>query len=183
MLHTDDNINLDSDLDLSSLTSTMDLSFNVTLPYSQKSNNASDVSSDGKELKWNLSSTSEQNIEFEFELYNMTTIYMAAGIAVLLIIIVVVAILSKKKKRNPSDVLPQAPVNTPPVSPSVNGPQSVAPTESLPETLVVDTPPASPNVSEPQSVAPTGVLTPVDTPPVSPNVSEPQSVVQNNNKI
>ena len=58
-----------SDMDFSSMMSNMDLSFNVTLPYSAKSNNASTVNNDGKKLSWNLSSNQVEFIEFEFELY------------------------------------------------------------------------------------------------------------------
>jgi hypothetical protein len=86
-----------SDDDYSSMISSMDLSFNVTLPYPAKTNNASTATNDNKNLSWNLSSTETETIEFEFELYNMTTIYIGAGVIVLLIIIIIISIASKNK--------------------------------------------------------------------------------------
>ena len=65
------------------------LSFNVTLPYSAKSNNASTVNNDGKKLSWNLSSNQVEFIEFEFELYNMTVIYTGVGAIVLILVIII----------------------------------------------------------------------------------------------
>ena len=90
-----------SDMDLSSLTSNLDLSFNVNLPYSAKSNNATNTSDNNKKLSWNLSSTEISTIEFTFELYNMTNIYIGIGLLVILIAAIVVLIVSKKK--NSSD--------------------------------------------------------------------------------
>ena len=93
-----DSINMD-DLDLSSMTSNLDLSFNVKLPYSSISSNATTKNNDGKELTWNLSSSQEEMIEFEFELYNMTNIYIGAGIILVLLIIIIISILNKKKNK------------------------------------------------------------------------------------
>ena len=93
-----DSINMD-DLDLSSMTSNLDLSFNVKLPYSSISSNATTKNNDGKELTWNLSSNQEEMIEFEFELYNMTNIYIGAGILLVLIVIIIISILNKKKNK------------------------------------------------------------------------------------
>lgn len=93
-----DSINMD-DLDLSSMTSNLDLSFNVKLPYSSISSNATTKNNDGKELTWNLSSNQEEMIEFEFELYNMTNIYIGAGIILVLLIIIIISILNKKKNK------------------------------------------------------------------------------------
>ncbi len=96
------NGNIDfSDMDLSSLTSNLDLSFNVNLPYSAKSNNATNTSDNNKKLSWNLSSTEISTIEFTFELYNMTNVYIGIGLLVILITAIVVLIVSKKK--NSSD--------------------------------------------------------------------------------
>lgn len=81
----------------------MDLSFNVTLPYPALSNNATTATNDNKTLKWELSSSETTSIEFEFELYNMTTIYImiAAGLIVI-VAVVVLAIVLIKKKKNPN---------------------------------------------------------------------------------
>ena len=86
-----------SDMDLSSLTSNLDLSFNINLPYSAKSNNATTTSDNNKKLSWNLSSTEISTIEFTFELYNMTNVYIGIGLLIILIAAIVVLIVSKKK--------------------------------------------------------------------------------------
>lgn len=95
----------DTDFDfdnLSSGMSSMDLSFNVTLPYAAISNNATTVSDDGKTLKWELTTDDASSIEFEFELYNMTNIYVGVGLLVALVVIVIV-IMSKGKGKKTLD--------------------------------------------------------------------------------
>jgi hypothetical protein len=95
---TDDESTTDSNVDYSN----MDLSFNVTLPYSAISSNATTTNNDNKTLSWNLSSSGEDTIEFEFELYNMTNIYIVIGlIALLIIVIILIITISKRKKKNP----------------------------------------------------------------------------------
>lgn len=105
----EDDSSSDSDFDFSSassnmfyssMMSNMDLSFNVTLPYSAKSNNATTTNNDNKKLSWNLSSNQAETIEFEFELYNMTNIYIGIGAIVVVIIIVAFIFVSKRKKNS-----------------------------------------------------------------------------------
>ncbi len=88
----------DSDFDLSGLSSAMDLKFNVTLPYSALSNNATSVKDENKTLSWDLISDGENTIEFKFELYNMTNIYIVLGAGLLVLIIIVIAIINRKRK-------------------------------------------------------------------------------------
>ena len=80
--------------DYSALLSSMDLSFNVTLPFPAKSSNATKKSENGKELKWNLTSTGVDSIQFEFELYNIGVIF-GVVLAIVLLVAVVVFILKK----------------------------------------------------------------------------------------
>lgn len=110
-----------SNLDFSSMMASMDLSFNVTLPYAAKSNNATNVNNDGKSLSWTLSNQDASEITFEFELYNMMPIYIIFGIVVLAIIVVIVLIILNKKKNNKNtfsqvdtniDAIEQQPMNT-----------------------------------------------------------------------
>ena len=84
----------------SSMMANMDLSFNVTLPYSAKSNNATTTNNDNKKLSWNLSSNQAETIDFEFELYNMTNIYIGIGVIVVVIISVAFIFVSKRKKNS-----------------------------------------------------------------------------------
>lgn len=111
-IDTDVNVDEDFSFDMntddmpdfsSTLSSSMDLSFNVKLPYSAVSNNATSTSDNNKSLSWNLTSDSINSIEFEFELYNFTNILILAGGSLLFLILIVVIILSisrKKKNRN-----------------------------------------------------------------------------------
>ena len=55
------------------LTSSFDLKFIVTLPYASINNNATEVSADGKELTWNLTTEGAEYIKFQFELDNTNT--------------------------------------------------------------------------------------------------------------
>lgn len=82
---------------ISSLTSNLDLSYNVKLPYSATSNNATNASDDKKTLSWTLSTNKASYIEFEFPIYNLTNIYILAGIV---LIIIVGIVLSLIKRRN-----------------------------------------------------------------------------------
>ena len=82
----------------------MDLSFNVKLPYSATKNNATSTKDDNKELKWNLSSTGTDSIQFEFELYNVINIVIICALGGLLVIgaivVVIVVVTGKGKKTN-----------------------------------------------------------------------------------
>jgi len=92
----------DSDFDLSNLEGSianMDLSFNVTLPYSAISSNATSLNNGNKQLSWTLSGDSVETIEFTFSLYNITNILIVVGGALLLIIIILIVLLSSKKKK------------------------------------------------------------------------------------
>ena len=102
----DNSMDFSSNIDLSSISSNMDMKFNVTLPYKAIKSNATSTENDGKKLVWDLMNQNLQNIEFQFELYNMNNVYLTAGIVGAIIIIIVIVIISKKRK-------PKAPVGTP----------------------------------------------------------------------
>lgn len=93
------------DLDLSGLSdpsayANMDLSFNLKLPYANKSNNASSKTNE-KELKWNLMTLGDKNIEFSFCLYNINPIiiYIIIALIVIMIVTIVLLIIKKNKKK------------------------------------------------------------------------------------
>ena len=99
-------INGDSDFDLSGLTnsmSNMDLSFNVRLPYSAISSNATTTNNDNKDLSWSLASDQLSTISFEFSLYNISNIALLCG-GLLLFIIVLIVLLKGKKRKNKDSV-------------------------------------------------------------------------------
>ncbi len=82
----------------SSLAKTLDLSFNVTLPYSAISSNANSKNDNNRSLSWNLSSSEASSVKFEFALYNTTNIYMTVGGGIALLVIVLIAIMNNKNK-------------------------------------------------------------------------------------
>lgn len=85
--------------DYSNAMSSMDMSFKITLPDKPISNNASEVSKDGKTLTWNLLE-GKDSIDFEFSLYNMTNIIIVAvaGVVVIAGAVVLIVVVTKKKK-------------------------------------------------------------------------------------
>lgn len=99
----------DEDPDYSSLLN-MDLSFNVKLPNPALSHNATKSEDNDKHLTWSLTTSSEDAISFEFELYNLPVVIGIGVVALLVVIGVISAIVSsgKKKKGNnmPMPVIP-----------------------------------------------------------------------------
>lgn len=105
---TDTTTNPDSSLeglegfDYESLMSGMEMKFSVSVPYNALSNNATTVEDDGKTLIWDLMNLKNQDtMHFEFELYNMTNIYIAiaiSGVILLGLITLVVAIIIRSSK-------------------------------------------------------------------------------------
>ncbi len=85
--------------DFSNMTTNMDLSLNVTLPYSALSNNATSTKNDNKTLSWNLQTSGEEAINFEFELYNLTNIYLTIGAGLIIILIIIIIVISKAKRK------------------------------------------------------------------------------------
>ena len=92
------NPDLDEEMNFPGLESAMqsiDMSFNVTLPYAAISNNATEVTNDGKNLKWKLTTDDVASMQFQFALYNMTTIYIMIGAGIVLLTIIVLLIIKK----------------------------------------------------------------------------------------
>lgn len=87
--------------DFSSLYDNISLTFNVKLPYSAISNNATKTEEYNRVLTWNLKYNDTESIEFVFELYNFTNVYIGLGVLlVLLILIIVLASITTKKRKN-----------------------------------------------------------------------------------
>lgn len=92
-IETDDSISISND--------SMDLEFEVKLPYKAISHNATNVNANGTDLIWNLAKTSD--VSFEFELYNMTNIYIVGGVGILVLILIIstiVRMINSKPKGN-----------------------------------------------------------------------------------
>ena len=91
----------------------LDLKYTVTLPRESISNNADEVSNDGKTLTWNLKYGVDNKVDYEFELklikepkkFNDSeddekiklSVYIAAGVGIVFILGVVTALATKKK--------------------------------------------------------------------------------------
>ncbi len=101
-----------ADIDYSSMMGSMDMKFVINLPYAAKSNNATDVENDGKKLSWDLLNFEKENIKFEFELYNMTNIYIAGGIGALILVVVITLIIFTKKHKKNSPTMTTQSLNT-----------------------------------------------------------------------
>jgi len=97
--YSDDEV-LTTETDFSSMMSGLDLSFNVTLPNSAISNNATKAENDNKKLSWTLLTNGDQYIEFAFSIgeSNNWLMYGLIGGGVLLLIGMV--LLLTKKKNN-----------------------------------------------------------------------------------
>ncbi len=130
--------NIFGDTDLSMLTSSMDLTFTVNLPNKPINSNATTTENEGKKLEWNLMDQNLQNIEFEFELYNMDNIYLTVGIIGVLVIIIIVIIIMNKKKPNSKEVTPVL-VNDTVIEPNI-------PNEMPVETINKEEPVNNPNI-------------------------------------
>lgn len=95
-----------AELDLTNLSdANIEMTYKIKLPTVIKTNNASKVSEDGKELTWNLKSGEINKIEFIAEEINIMSIIIIVGaiVAVGVVIITIIVILKKKdvtKKEN-----------------------------------------------------------------------------------
>ncbi|MBQ2640262.1 MAG: hypothetical protein IJF92_05855 [Bacilli bacterium] len=93
--------------DISNYPSSMDLSYNVTLPYKAIKNNATKVNKNKTKLSWDLTKNTKDKIEFEFELYNTCTIIIFVVLVIVIIAGVGVTtffIINNKKKDNKKEV-------------------------------------------------------------------------------
>ena len=95
------------DSDIMGLAGEMEFNYVVNLPEKALTNNATNVSNDGKTLTWSLMQSQISNIEFSFELKNMTNYYILYGaIAAAVIIVIIIVILLIKKGKKGKEVVP-----------------------------------------------------------------------------
>ena len=168
------NVN-ESDLktvDYSSSLNSMEMNFKVKLPYKAISSNATEVTDNDKTLSWNLLKLNNKNIEFEFELYNMTNVYIliGGGVFVLIVLIVVIIKIKKNKKTKNKSNMDGNMSETPnkEQEKDLNKQSSVTPVEpvSAPEATPVE--PVSAPEAAPVEPAATPVATPVAVPEAAP---------------
>ncbi len=177
------------DGDLTDLLKDFNMTFTVNLPYAAISNNATSVENNGKTLVWDLLKFEEDNMQFQFELFNMTNIYIAGGVGALLLLIFIILIIrsiaKKHKKANSTDdtsktgvpeITPTAPAPGPVNFIDVENQTAVAPTQpapaenanantGVPEFNMPNIPNPAPMPEAPGPIEPVGVPNPVPTEP------------------
>ena len=85
---------------MNAMMSSMDLKYIVNLPYKAVSSNATQKSNEDKTLPWDLTTLKEnENIKFEFYIYNITNILIGVGVIVVVLIIVILLIVKSKKSK------------------------------------------------------------------------------------
>lgn len=85
---------------MNAMMSSMDLKYIVNLPYKAVSSNATQKSNEDKTLTWDLTTLKEnENIKFEFYIYNITNILIGVGVIVVVLIIVILLIVKSKKSK------------------------------------------------------------------------------------
>ena len=90
--------------ELTKLMGESEFTYVVNLPVAANSNNATEVTNDGKTLKWNLAGDAENSIQFSFSLLNMTNIMIVCGGCIILIIVVSVVLILKSRKKDKQPV-------------------------------------------------------------------------------
>lgn len=134
-----DDDSLFEDSMMEAMMTSMDLKYIVNLPYKVVSSNATQKSNDDKTLTWDLTSLKEnENVEFEFYIYNTTNILIGAGIIVVILIIVILLIVkSKKSKKEKIEPINNAETNNNIQTQSQNTSTTVNESTVSPETNIV----------------------------------------------
>ena len=102
----DDEADVQELTDLSRLASEMEFSYTVKLPYASTQNNAGKISSDKKELSWNMPYEGITEINYSFPVYNLFgLIIVGAGVLLAIIIILVIIVSISKKKKETKETL------------------------------------------------------------------------------
>ena len=177
--YSNDSLLATDDADLSMLLNSMDINFTINLPYKAISSNATNTENDGKTLVWQptSASNSSSNIEFSFELYNMTNIYLMVGIVILIIVIIILIVKHCKKpksnksslnsKKNDSTLNNETVVThvTPTTEPSNPTNIQTNTISNLNNETLITTPvqEAAPVASTPESTTPVQEVAPVET--------------------
>ena len=110
-------------IDYESMLSSMDLKFNVHLPFGAISNNATNVLNHNKDLVWDLVKLNNEYIEFEFSLYNWIPIIVILFVLLFLIVMGIILFKSnhkKNKKDKDLEPLPGLNVTTIPIPENPN---------------------------------------------------------------
>lgn len=93
-----------AELDLTNLKDTnIEMAYKIKLPTKAKTNNATEVSENGKELTWNLKSGEINRVDFVAEEINIMPTVSIVGVVIVAVTVTVIIILKKKqvtKKEN-----------------------------------------------------------------------------------
>ena len=95
-------------MNMGSLKDSFELKYVIKLPVKAKTNNATEVSEDGKTLTWKFKYGEKNTVEYSFALSNglfglsnEMLMYIGIGLAVVLVVVVVVVVSKKKKVELP----------------------------------------------------------------------------------
>ena len=99
IIEEDNSNNSLEDFDYSALMSGIEVSMKVKLPYKALSNNATTIENDGTTLTWDLMNFKEEEIKFEFEMYNTKNIIIISSIGLIIILLIIFLIIKKTKKK------------------------------------------------------------------------------------
>lgn len=116
---------LSKDYDIGDISEYLEGSFSITVPYNYYKNNATSVSNDGHTLTWDLTKLNGENIELEFEIYNILPIAISIFLALCIIIIIIKSILSLFIKSDKEVAMEHEEVNLN-VEETLNGPVNMS---------------------------------------------------------
>ncbi len=128
---SDTDIDIDNsfleNLDYENILSSMDLKFNVHLPFSAISHNATHALNHNKDLVWDLMKLNNESIDFEFSLYNWVPLLVIIFGLLFLIVLIVLFKNHRKSKENKENkgLEPLQSLNITPISMSEDNLQAV----------------------------------------------------------
>lgn len=107
-------------IDTSAISNSFEMKYTIKLPVKATSNNATEVSEDGKTLTWTLKNGVKNNVMYTFELNDglfalntNTLLLIGLGIGLIVIIIIVILIGNKNKNKDKKTTENTEVINTP----------------------------------------------------------------------
>ena len=97
-------ISQDAKLDLSTITKSITVKYTIKLPAAAQSNNANEVSEDGKTLTWNLISSEENSVQYSTTVKGFPVIPVVIAVVAIVVVACIVAVVLKSKKTDKVEV-------------------------------------------------------------------------------
>ena len=96
-------ISQNAKLDLSNVNKSVTVKYTIVLPVKAESNNAAEVSEDGKTLTWNLISSESNDVNFSATVKGFPVVPVVIAVVAVAVIACVVVIVLKVVKKQPKD--------------------------------------------------------------------------------